>query len=199
MLRRSHARTNRGQAGRDQCHFRQISQPRHSCTHSNPSLIQRARFILAAPATGGNFWSRVTSHYLTGKFNDTIPVTGPDIATFASFASDSRKICTVPGAGRPSRALICDNGTLGNSLSSHSIVGDGTNKPTYSRSFLRSRLISAIRGSIPAGFPCPSPPANPRDARFIQSASLTIPRRVVPRITWSGTLIVVSSIRAAPR
>ena len=57
------------------------------------------------------------------------PETGPPSGTEASLASDSRKTCTLPGAGRPSTTLICDNGALGSSLSSHNIVGDGHEQP----------------------------------------------------------------------
>src|SRR3954471_6632442 len=78
------------------------------------------------------------------RFKEMTPETGPPSGTEASLASDSRKTCTLPGAGRPSTTLICDNGALGSSLSSHNIVGDGTNSPTYRRSFRRSRLRSEI-------------------------------------------------------
>src|SRR5580700_10168295 len=52
------------------------------------------------------------------KFREIRPDTGPPSGTMDSLASDSRRTWTVPGAGRPSIMLICDNGTLGNSLSS---------------------------------------------------------------------------------
>src|SRR5882757_7029268 len=78
------------------------------------------------------------------KFNEISPLTGPPSMIDDSLASDSRSTCTLPGPGRPSTTLICDNGTFGNSLSSHTSVGAGTNSPTYRRSLCRSRFITAI-------------------------------------------------------
>src|SRR5579863_7266013 len=78
------------------------------------------------------------------KFKEIRPDTGPPSETVASLARDSRSTWTVPGAGRPSMMLICESGTLGNSLSSQTSVGAGTNRPTYRRSLWRSRLINVM-------------------------------------------------------
>src|SRR5262249_44857015 len=80
----------------------------------------------------------------TCRFSETTPDTGPPIAIDDSLASDSRKTCTETGPGRPSTMLICKSGTSANSLSPHNIVGEGTNTPTYSRSFRPSQFSSAI-------------------------------------------------------
>jgi hypothetical protein len=58
------------------------------------------------------------------------PETGPPSGMEASLANDSRSTWTLPGVGRPSTTLICENGMFGNSLSSQSSVGAGTKSPT---------------------------------------------------------------------
>src|SRR6266436_1498142 len=78
------------------------------------------------------------------RLREMMPETGPPSGTEASLANDSRSSWTVPGAGRPSTTLIWENGMFGSSLSSQRSVGAGTKRPTYKRSFLRSRFKSAI-------------------------------------------------------
>src|SRR5689334_17202927 len=101
-----------------------------SCVHKS----------LEVPAASG----APAANHRIGKFREMIPETGPSIATEDSLTNDSRSTCTLPGAGLPSTILISESGTFGSSLSSHSIVGEGANNPTYTRSLLRSRFSSEI-------------------------------------------------------
>src|SRR5579859_1416265 len=65
-----------------------------------------------------------------GRLREIIPVTGPPSGMEDSEARDSRRIWTLPVAGRPSRTLIWSSGTLGSSLSSQRMVGEGAKRPT---------------------------------------------------------------------
>src|ERR1700726_3062871 len=124
--------------------------------------------------------------YRICRFKEITPETGPPSGTEDSLARDSRRTCTLPGAGRPSITFIWDSGILGSSLSSQRMLGEGIKSPSEWRSFRRKRLRTPISWSGPDE-PLEPPKEKPGEARLMLSPSVTMRRSVVPRGNWSGT------------